>query len=156
MDWRANDDGGTGETYIFPAGHSDRVYVTGYNPGWNAEQSVIYQSVTCFSFSKGAYAAVWTVDWRDPQDASAPTGLSGLAAILKLDPQRLDNKFIKDELSRVRGYALYRKGDADGPWYSEFYDDAVSRVASRTDDPSKTPFAFSTLVSENDYLAHQK
>src|SRR4051794_5515088 len=43
--WSGNDDGFTGETYIFPAGHSDRLYVTGVNPGWNAEQSITYNSV---------------------------------------------------------------------------------------------------------------
>ena len=153
-DWRANDDGGAGETYIFPAGHSDRLYVTGVNPGWNAEQSLIYQSVTCFSFAKGVYSAVWTIDWRDPQDAPAATGLTGLAKIIGLDPQRVDNKYIHDELTRVRGYAVYRKGDGDSPWYSEFYDDQGNRTTSHSDDASKSTHVFNTLVDENNYLTH--
>ena len=149
-DWRANDDNVTGETYIFPAGHSDRLYVTGVNPGWNAEQNVVYQSVTCFAQSKGAYSAVWTIDWRETQNATAPEGLTGLANLLHFDPQRIDNKFIRDELSRTRGYAVYKKSDTSKPWTSTFYDDQVKEAGSRADD--KGTYLFTTLKQEQDYL----
>jgi len=149
-DWRANDDNVTGETYIFPAGHADRIYITGVNPGWNAEQNIIYQSVTCLSQTKGAYAAVWTIDWRETQNATAPDGLTGLAKLLQLDPQRIDNKFIRDELTRVRGYALYKKSDTSKPWTSEFYDDQGNRAGTTADD--KGMYLFTTLQQEQDYL----
>jgi hypothetical protein len=154
--WRGNDDGGTGETYIFPAGHSDRMYVTAVNPGWNAEQSVVYQSVTCFSCVKGVYAAVWTVGWRDTQGIHPPVGGTGLAKLVGFDAQHIDNKYVKDELTRVRPYAMYRKGDGDSPWYSEFYDDQLNRTASRGDDAGKFQYVFKTLVDEQDFLAHHQ
>ena len=153
--WNGNDDSLTGETYIFPAGHSDRVYVTGINPGWNAEQNITYNSVTCFSRVKGVYAAVWTVDWRDSQGLRPPEPGTGLAKLLNFNPERIDNKFVKDELARVRPYAMYRIGGTDSPWYSEFYDEQGNLAGHRADDGSKSSHVFNTLVEEQASLAHQ-
>lgn len=153
--WRGNDDGSVGETYIFPAGHSDRIYVTGINPGWNAEQDVNYNSMTCFALVKGTYTAIWTLEWRDNQSMPRPTGGPGLTKIMQLDGGRVSsNKYVHDELVRPRPYVVYRKSDGESPWYSEFYDEQGNKTGSRTDDPAKFLHVFNTLVEEQDYLSH--
>jgi hypothetical protein len=149
--FRGNNDGGVGATYIFPAGHSDRLYVTGINPGWNAEQDMTYNSVTCFSRINGQYATVWTIDWRDKQASYPPKNGMGLAKLIALDPQRVDHKFISPEITRLRPYAVYKRGDENNPWRSEFYDEQCNRIGFRASDASST-LVFNTLVEENEYL----